>query len=80
VKGNANSQPVQLVQTNVGGKSLVYFLSGVLLPDTVAELGGAEVFSDGPQGSGAAGYPSAWPWITLAFVALPALTLALHGW
>jgi hypothetical protein len=39
---------------HVGGKGIVYFSSGVLLPDEVAELRGSEVFADDTQGSGAA--------------------------
>jgi hypothetical protein len=57
VKGPGNDRPV-LVATDayyIGGKSGVYLLPGVLLPDALPELRGTEVLSDiaDKSGSGA---------------------------
>lgn len=61
---------------HIGGKSLVYFSSGVLLPDEVAELRGSEVFSDAlyQQGSGAA-QRSTWSGRKLVLMAVLSLAL-----
>jgi hypothetical protein len=78
VKGPGNDRAVRLSTAYSGGKSSVYILAGVLLPDSLLELRGNEVFSDEGQTNNADGATLRTANAkTLVMTAVPLMGLAL---